>query len=345
MQIQLLKYSKKFRLLTIGLCKPLLLYFILTISVNSLHAQTNTFPPTGNAGIGVTNPNFGLTINASQNQTVLGGNTSSAIRIINSYGAAFGRRSELQFGLSQNSNESLAVIAAEYTSWDNSNVAGDLVFGTSPNTSPLMFERMRINRDGNIGIGTNSPDAKLHIAGSNGNSTNLILSANYVNTYRWRLKTIDRGNAIDMDFTASDGYDTEETILKLTRSTSGRPEFQLHNNTIVANDGNVGIGTATPTSKLSVKGTIHAHEVKVDLNVQGPDYVFETEYNLLSLHEVENYITQNKHLPEVPSAKEMEQNGINLSEMNMLLLKKVEELTLYVIEQEKRLKELEAKNK
>jgi hypothetical protein len=68
---------------------------------------------------------------------------------------------------------------------------------------------------------------------------------------------------------------------------------------------------------------------------QGPDYVFEKDYDLLSLSELETYITQNKHLPEVPSAKEMEAEGLNLKEMNLLLLKKVEELTLHLIEMKK----------
>jgi hypothetical protein len=99
--------------------------------------------------------------------------------------------------------------------------------------------------------------------------------------------------------------------------------------------GNVGIGTATPDKPLTVKGTIHTNEVLVDMNapIQGPDYVFEKNYNLLPLSQLEAYIDQNKHLPEVPSAKEMEQNGLNLKEMNLLLLKKVEELTLHLIEQ------------
>jgi hypothetical protein len=92
--------------------------------------------------------------------------------------------------------------------------------------------------------------------------------------------------------------------------------------------GNLGIGTTAPNEKLTVNGTIYGREVRVDLNVPGPDYVFEENYNLPSLTEVESYIKANKHLPEVPSAREMEEKGINLSEMNMLLLKKVEELTL-----------------
>jgi hypothetical protein len=98
-------------------------------------------------------------------------------------------------------------------------------------------------------------------------------------------------------------------------------------------DGNVGIGTITPDAKLSVKGQIHAQEVKVDLNgAIAPDYVFDKDYNLPSLEEIQSYITAYKHLPEVPSAKEMEEKGINLGEMNLLLLKKVEELTLYQIQ-------------
>lgn len=98
--------------------------------------------------------------------------------------------------------------------------------------------------------------------------------------------------------------------------------------------GKVGIGTATPDAKLTVKGNIHTQEVLVDLAgaVTPPDYVFEENYDLSTLAEVEAYIKANKHLPEVPSASEMERDGVNLKMMNMLLLKKVEELTLHMIE-------------
>jgi hypothetical protein len=110
----------------------------------------------------------------------------------------------------------------------------------------------------------------------------------------------------------------------------------------INHSGNVGIGTGTQVvdAKLAVNGNIHAKEVLVDLNVPGPDYVFEADYDLLKLKEVESYLKENKHLPEVPSAKEMEANGVKLLEMNMLLLKKVEELTLYVIELEKKVEKL-----
>ncbi|MFB9110341.1 tail fiber protein [Flavobacterium gyeonganense] len=99
---------------------------------------------------------------------------------------------------------------------------------------------------------------------------------------------------------------------------------------------NVGIGTTTPGSKLTVAGNIHAQEVKVTPNAGTvPDYVFADDYKLKSLEEVEAYIKQNSHLPEIPSAKEIEKNGLMLAEMNMSLLKKIEELTLYMIELKK----------
>lgn len=96
------------------------------------------------------------------------------------------------------------------------------------------------------------------------------------------------------------------------------------------NDGNVGIGTDNPDSKLVVNGKIRSEEIKVEI-VNGPDYVFETNYKLPTLRQIKKYINANKHLPEIPPAKEMEANGVDLGEMNMKLLKKIEELTLYHI--------------
>jgi hypothetical protein len=101
--------------------------------------------------------------------------------------------------------------------------------------------------------------------------------------------------------------------------------------------GNVGIGNSSPDAKLAVAGQVHAQEVKVSATVPGPDYVFEKGYNLPTLGDIQSFIEINKHLPDVPSAKEMEQNGIKLAEMNLLLLKKIEELTLYAIDQKSQL--------
>lgn len=99
--------------------------------------------------------------------------------------------------------------------------------------------------------------------------------------------------------------------------------------------GNVGIGTVTPDEKLTVNGKIHAKEVRIDNSVAVPDYVFEGNYPLAKLSEVEKYIKINKHLPDVPSASEVAENGVNVNEMQMLLLRKIEELTLHLIEKDK----------
>jgi hypothetical protein len=83
---------------------------------------------------------------------------------------------------------------------------------------------------------------------------------------------------------------------------------------------------------LTVNGKIHSKEVRVDLSIPAPDYVFEENYSLTPLDEVKAYIAQYKHLPEVPSAREMEKEGVNVGGMEMILLKKIEEMTLYMIE-------------
>lgn len=109
----------------------------------------------------------------------------------------------------------------------------------------------------------------------------------------------------------------------------------------------VGIGTtnltATSGYKLAVDGGILCEEVKVISNVPSADYVFENGYNLRTLNEVEAFVNENKHLPDVPSAKEFKENGYKMGDMDNLLLQKIEELTLYIIEQQKQIDDLKNK--
>jgi len=116
----------------------------------------------------------------------------------------------------------------------------------------------------------------------------------------------------------------------------------------IAANGNVGIGSKNPDAPLTVKGLIHATEVKIDLNVPA-DYVFQKhytgvshlkpEYIMPTLDEVEKFTKENNHLPGIPSAKEIQEKGLNIGEISNLLLQKIEELTLYTIEQNKLIKE------
>jgi len=112
---------------------------------------------------------------------------------------------------------------------------------------------------------------------------------------------------------------------------------------IIRGDGNVGIGTSNPTTKLAVNGTIRCQEVLVEAT-PWPDYVFAKDYKLKSINEVDTYIKANNHLPDMPAASEVEQNGVKLSELNTKLLQKVEELTLYIIELNKKNDEQQKRN-
>ncbi len=107
--------------------------------------------------------------------------------------------------------------------------------------------------------------------------------------------------------------------------------------------GNVGIGTIKVTDtayKLFVEKGIRTRKIKVDIS-SWPDYVFDEQYKLQNLAELENYIQKNKHLPEVPSAQEVEREGVNLGDNQAILLKKIEELTLHLIEMDKRAIEMD----
>ena len=131
----------------------------------------------------------------------------------------------------------------------------------------------------------------------------------------------------------------------------------------IDSSGRLGIGTSIPTAplhvtgnvvfgassivpaagyKVSVDGKVICEELRVQLNAAWPDYVFAKNYRLKSLSEVENFIIQNNHLPNIPSAKEVEKNGFDVGDMNKRLLEKVEELTLYVIQLKKEIDAMKA---
>ncbi|MCW8309711.1 hypothetical protein K7A41_00555 [Sphingobacterium sp. InxBP1] len=115
--------------------------------------------------------------------------------------------------------------------------------------------------------------------------------------------------------------------------------WQRSSSNLFYTDGAVDIGTETPRDKLSVNGRIRAQEVKVE-TANWPDYVFHDNYDLKSLDSLRTFITQNGHLPEVPSAKTVESEGVDLGEMNKLLLKKIEELTLYLLQKDEEISEI-----
>jgi hypothetical protein len=236
-----------------------------TPSVANTWTDMMTLTSDRKVGINTSSPSVALSIQSEENQTTLGSNTMSAVRISNQYANVFGRRSELQFGMDQNTNSTLAVIAAEYSAW-SSDVGGDLVFGTNPTQSNSVVERMRITHEG-----------KVNIKGQ---------------TY---------------------------------------------------------IGTLKPQSPhtdamLSVDGKIACKSLYVLKATSWADFVFEKDYQMPKLYEIEAYYKANKHLPLIPSEQEVKENGVDLMEMNKLLLQKIEEITVLMVQQQREIDSLKESN-
>jgi hypothetical protein len=251
---------------------------------------------------------------------------------------------------------------------------GDVVNGVSTMTygyigteqnSPMMS----FLPNGNIGIGKINPASKLDIQGqfssfsvgigqqnittssrnfanfgSNNHGTVLISSNLYVNgDDHLKIAKSHPTMAGASILIPGNSQPNQGGIVFYTNQPASVIEDASFNGTmsmIIKNDGNIGIGTITPREKLSVNGKIRAHEIKVE-TANWPDYVFTKDYQLPSLAETEKHIQEKGHLPGIPSAVEVKANGIDLGDMNAKLLQKIEELTLHLIEQQKKNEKLE----
>jgi hypothetical protein len=340
------------------------------ILATQINFGQNNLSPTGDVGIGTTNPVSKLTVNGSL--TINGGLSNTLARPFIASGTLVNGEIRGYSNAGTGADDGFLRLSA---GGGSSKIVKSYIDLTGYSTIPDMYsnivfgtggvERMRIDINGNIGIGIAAPKGKLDLAGqvisynaAFGQTDVLTSTKNYAN-----FGTNNHGSVLmssnlyfsDNDFlkvanthpTMSGGailipgnyQQNQGSILFYTNESGSVLADQNYTGAVsmtIRGNGNVGIGTINPDAKLAVNGTIHSKEVKVDVNIPVPDYVFAEDYKLKTLKEVEDYVKENSHLPEIPSAKEIDKNGLMLAEMNMALLKKIEELTLYAIEQEKK---------
>lgn len=207
---------------------------------------------------------------------------------------------------------------------DNYYVAGRLGVGTiSPQTSLQVEGAIRgaTSQDGMLTISSKAGDVTI---GSPRGSSYMQFQTNK-SSYIFDKPFLLKSPIISTSFSATD---------PLTFKTNNTSRLSILQN------GNIGIGTETPQYLLDVNGTIRADELYIN-EVSGADFVFDKQYPLMPLTELKSYIEHYQHLPQIQSAQEMKQDGVSVSELQIQLLQKIEELTLYIIKQEERIQQLE----
>jgi hypothetical protein len=226
--------------------------------------------------------------------------------------------------------------------------SGATVYLTQLEKANLYFQNngqgFTLDTNGYVGFNTNKPKQKIHVV-----DNNILISHSSVRAPGVQNGAILFGDEASPDCThgawgieyvdsQDEGYGLNFFIPWSNCNTNPG-----NNRLFLADNGNIGIGTNNPLAKLSVDGNICAKEVRVSLSGSPcwPDYVFAQDYDLMKISDLRSYVQQNRHLPGVPSAAEVEENGVELGATTELLLQKIEEMTLYIFQLEERIQQLE----
>ncbi|MGE0824390.1 MAG: hypothetical protein AB7G75_06430 [Candidatus Binatia bacterium] len=217
------------------------------------------------------------------------------------------------------------------------------VFQGAPSNS------LTVATNGQVGVGTDTPRAPLHLFGGANVDVFVGMGPTPVGSLGTPANAVNFGYA-GASYGPGAGFLNARPAVGVAGVVPPNPSLRFatanQQRMIIDNVGNVGIGDfgpgigTAPTARLHVKGDIRVEGGSfIDdgqaLNV--PDYVFAPEYELMPLAELEAYIARKQHLPDVPSAQEIKANGVNISALQMQLLRKIEELTLYTLAQQKQL--------
>jgi len=227
----------------------------------------------------------------------------------------------------------------------------DYAISTSPSLSDC---KLYIESGGNVGIGTTSPKGKFHVhdAGStlgnihitpmgSNDSARIYFGENSTGTLGMYWLYDGGGNQMELwGNSSSTHYGPHLTVDRSDGDMTLGGSLTSSGN--VTMTGNVAIGGSTFATgyDLSVDGKIICEELRVNMSGNWPDYVFRKDYDLMTIPELSRFIEQNGHLPEVPAASEIEKTGIDVGEMQKIMMKKIEELSLYIIQQQEGQEEL-----
>jgi hypothetical protein len=305
---------------------------------------------TGSGQMYYSNGNIGLGTHVPWSTLTAGGDlTLFTSAQANSGVAALNFSNPLISGPNSTSN-----LARIYATTSSALYAGNIVFDVRSGSAT--YEAMRLNHSGFLGIGNANPTERLDVVGKfklakSGSDYGLLYHTDeqaetgYNNVWpdQYERALMFKANAYFDGYGAGGGGFQFWTHDKNEGGAWGSYTGGLKRAMVIRRNGRVGIGTVNPQSELAVNGVITTKEVNVTIDGWS-DHVFLPDYPLMSLREVESYIQKNGHLPEVPSASTIVKDGVNVGEMSNLTIRKVEELTLYLIQINKEKEILQKQN-